>query len=274
MRVVPHEALLKRLWTPLKDSQFRRYIAYRSCWTVADFFCQWTWFLYMLDFLRTEKAAGRGGWWGEHMFLMAVIILQVGGQIGQFLGFPMWGRAVDRLGCKPVLFLSSTLHSLSWMVWIFLSPALLPWMFFTQIFGGFMFAGQDVASFNMTLRFNRRGGLPYQAMMAVIFSIAGAAAAAVSGKLADTVLKDFRWTVWAGTSWEHTFNRYAFLIAVAIGIKYVADLVFLPAVRDEGGKPARHALKFVFESAYETFNTVVFGPIRSGAEMTGLWRRK
>jgi MFS family permease len=201
------------------------------------------------------------------MYLAGTLILGLGFQAGQFLGYPMWGRAVDRFGRKPVLFISSVVHTAGWLWWIFLTPAMLPWLFLTQFLGGFMFGGQDIASFNMMLRFNRKGGPGYQAVASVIFSIVGATATLASGAFAEFI-KDVTFTFGAGTPYEYTFRHYAILIVVGASIKFLGDLVVLPMVHDVTGSSRTHALRFVFQNAYGNLNTVIFTPLRTGARVS------
>jgi MFS family permease len=268
----PREPLAARLSRPLKDQGFRRFVVYWSVWQSANSWCTWFWMPYFLDFLTSEKARAAAAnaplWWGEYLFMTAAIVLPVGFQIGQFLGYPMWGRAVDRFGRKPVFFVSSTIHTLTWASWIFLSPAMLPWMLPIQILGGIIGGGCDIAVFNMMLGYNRKGGPGYQAVGTVVFSIAGAVTAIIAGTVA-TALADFQWTFAPGTRWEHTFNRYAVLIVVGMVIKYTADLVFLRRVQDVDSKPAGHALRFVLNNLHGTLNSLIFVPVRSGVEVTG-----
>jgi hypothetical protein len=280
LRPTPREPLAQRLLGPLRDTQFRRFVTYWSVWNIANSWCTWFWMLYLLDFLQNQRqtaaAAGTTPWWGTSMYLTAAVILPVGFQIGNFLGYPMWGRAVDRFGRKPVFLVSSALHTLSWIAWIFLSDATLPWMLPIQIAGGFIGGGMDIASFNMMLHFNRKGGSGYQAVGSVVFSAAAALASVAAGALA-TGLAGYKWTFAPGTPWEHTFNHYALLIIVGVAIKYTADLVFLRRVQDLDAKPAGHALRFVLDNFHGTLDTLIFVPLRSGVEATGsgikrLWK--
>jgi len=167
-----------------------------------------------------------------------------------------------------VFLVSSTIHTLTWVGWIFLSPTLLPWLLPIQILGGIIGGGCDIAVFNMMLHFNRKGGSGYQAVGTVIFSLAGACAAILAGSL-GTALTSFQWTFAPGTRWEHTFNRYALLIIVGIVIKYTADLLFLRKVQDIDAKPAGHALRFVLNNLHGTLNSLIFVPARSVGRATG-----
>jgi hypothetical protein len=269
MKPLPREPVLRRLWKPLCDHEFLRFVAYRSVWTAALSFCGWMWWVYLLDFFENQEKAGSHAWWLNHRFVAATLLLGVGGQVGLFLGYPVWGRAVDRFGCKPVAFVSSTFHSIAWIWWIFLSPTLLPWLFLTEMLGGFLYSGQDIATFNTMLRFNRRGGPGYQALATVIFSSVGALSALTAGKLAEKAFKHFAWTFAPGTPYAHTFNRYTLLIAIGVVIKYTADFALLPLVHEVESKPASHALRFVLSSTYGTLETRIFTPLRAGAEITG-----
>jgi MFS family permease len=270
----------QRLLGPLHDRQFRRYVLYWSFSWGATNWCSWFWMVYLQDFLKSQRtaavAAGTTPWWGHSLFLTSAVILPVAFNIGQFLGYPIWGRAVDRFGRKPVFFVSSTIHTLSWLAWIFLSPTMLPWMLPIQIAGGLIGGGMDIASFNTMLQFNRKGGPNYQAVGSVVFSMVAGLAALWAGWL-STTLHGWTWTLAPGTAWEHTFNHYILLILIGSALKYVGDLVILPRFHDVESKPAGHALRFMFINMYDTLNTLIFVPLRSGVEVTGeglkrLWR--
>lgn len=277
MRADPTENWVHRMIQPLRDREFRRFIVYWACSFGATNWCSWFWMIYLQNFLKAQHAAaglaGARTWWGDAMFLTSAIILPVGYMIGQFLGYPMWGRAVDRFGCKPVFAVSSSIHTLTWISWIFLSPTMLPWMLPIQIAGGFIGGGMDIAVFNMMLQFNRKGGPGYQAVGSVVFSVVAGVAALCAGSL-STALSGFTWTFAPGTAWEHTFNHYAVLILIGAAFKYFADFVMLPRVHDVDSKPAGHALRFVLTNLHGTFNTLIFEPLRSGVEATGTGIRR
>jgi MFS family permease len=280
MRPASRQPWRERLVGPMRDTQFRRYVVYWSFSWGATNWCTWFWMLYLQDFLtRQHRAAAQVGgkpWWGDALFLTSAVILPVSFMIGQFLGYPVWGRAVDRFGRKPVFLVSSTLHTLSWLSWIFLSPAMLPWMLPIQIAGGLAGGGMDIASFNMMLQFNRKGGPNYQAVGSVVFSLVAGLAALAAGAL-STALAGWTWTFAPGTAWEHTFNHYVILILIGAAIKYAGDLLVLPRLHDLDSKPAGHALRFVFNNFYDTLNSLIFLPLRTATETTTsgirkLWR--
>ncbi|HEY4330182.1 MAG TPA: MFS transporter, partial [Phycisphaerae bacterium] len=270
MRQGAREPLFTRLLRPMRDAQFRRFVTYWSVWNIANSWCSWFWMVYLLEFLYAEQKLA-DHWWSHYIFFTAAIVQPVAYQIGQFLGYPIWGRAVDRFGRKPVFLVASSLHTITWLSWIFLSPAMLWWMFPIQIMGGIFGGGQDIASFNMMLHFNSkggRGGAGYQAVGSVIFSTAGFLAACAGGWL-STWMGGWTWTFAPGTVYEHTFTRFVPLILIGSAVKYAADFIFLPRVEDVDSKPAGHALQFVLNNMYGTLNTLIFVPLRSGVEATG-----
>ncbi|MEI8194755.1 MAG: hypothetical protein WCI73_02480 [Phycisphaerae bacterium] len=195
-------------------------------------------------------------------------------QMGQFLGYPMWGAAVDKFGRKPVLLISSTMHTLTWIVWLFLAPATVMWLIPVQILAGLMGGGQDIANFNMMLGFNRKGGPGYQALGSVLFSIAGAAGCFAAGSLANKL---------NGVRLEflgQSFNHYAVLIAVGMLVKFAADFVMLPYIEDLQAKPTKQTVRFVvanLQGNLSTLTTLIFTPIKSlpvGARnQLRTWRR-
>lgn len=265
------ESIGEKLRKPLRDKQFMVYCTYWSIWTFANSFGGTLWWLNVFDFFKRLAAspdAQRYSWWLHNQYLMCFIALPVGYQIGQFLGFPIWGRAVDRFGRKPVMFVSSTLHTISWIFWIFLSPTMLPWMPIIQICGGIVGAGQDVGSFNMMLQFNRKGGSGYQALGSVLFAIAGAAAAFLCGGLL-VALHNFSAVLWEGTPWQYHADKYTVLILIAVAIKYLGDLAVLPYVHDLAARPRRETVRYLFSNMYGTINTLVFAPVAAGIGATG-----
>jgi MFS family permease len=226
-------------------------------------FAQVFWWVYLFYFFDQQTKAGRHAWWLDHKYVTAYICIQVAYNIGQFLGYPVWGRIIDRFGCKPVIYLSSMMHSAAWLLWPFLGPQTVLWLIPTQIYGGLMGSGQEIANFNVMLGFNRKGGPGYQAIGSVLFATAGAAASIAAGKFCDGLLRTHTtWTIFAGTEWQWTFNRYALVVIVAISLKMLADVVVLPLVHDVEAKPTRHAMRFLITNMYGNLNTVIFTPMR------------
>jgi MFS family permease len=261
MPAVQENNLLQKLVQPLRDGEFMRYCVYWSGWMFAVSWTSALWWMFLFDFFERVARNHFTPWWSDYKYLAGTLIIGTAYNTGQFLGYPMWGRAVDKFGCKPVLFVSSTLQSLTWIPLAFLSPFMFPWVLATQVFGGIVGGGQDIANFNMMLQFIRKGGAGYQALGSVIFSLVGALGAVLAGQLASRLLF-LHIPLFAGTGWEVDINRYSVVIGIGLVCRYVADLILLPRVVDIADMPAQHALRFVFQNMYGNLNALIFLPLR------------
>lgn len=271
MSRISTEPVVERLLKPFRDREFVRYIGYLSLFNFSSFFCQWMWWPYLLLFFDELKSKGSTVWWLHYYYLAAYIMLPVGYNLGQFAGYPVWGGMIDRFGRKPIIFISSFCHTFSWVFWLFLSPAILPWAIGAQLLGGFFGSGQEIANFNMILGFNRKGGAGYQAVATVIISVSAAVAATLSGLLAKLLLPLDMDPSHPAVFTLHgmDFNRYRVIIIIGIALKFLADLVLLTEVREPAAKPRREAVRFLIENLYGNLNSVIFTPIRSLPEATG-----
>lgn len=268
------ESLFERLARPIRDRQFMAYCSYFSVWNFAVAFTATFWWVYFLNFADQLARDGDTAWWLNYRNLAGVIVLPASYQIGQFLGYPMWGAAVDKFGRKPVLLISSTIHTLTWAIWLFLTPQLVLWLVPMQILGGLMGGGQDIANFNMMMGFNRKGGPGYQALGSVLFSLAGAVGCFMAGSLAKT-LSGVQLVILG-----RPFNHYAILIAIGMLVKMGADFVLLPYIQDLKAKPTKQTVRFVvanLQGNLSTLTTLIFTPIKSlpvGARnQLRTWRR-
>lgn len=266
MKVTRGESIMQRLLKPLRDGEFGRYVLYLSAFNFALAFCGAFWMVYFFHFFDSQK--GSGAWWLDYRFLAAAVLLQMGYHLGQFAGLPLWGKMIDRFGRKPVIYISSLLHTLTWIPWMFLSPALMPYLILVQLFGGFFGSGFEVANFNMLLGYNRKGGPGYQAVAGVIVAAAQVSASFLAGFVAYTLAPPAGESATLFTFLGHDFNRYTVIIVVGLAIKILADLVFLTRVHDLEAKPASHAARFLMASMYDTLNTGIF-TVRTHLEGAG-----
>lgn len=261
MKQRPRQSVFSKLASPAKDSEFRRYLAYAATWAFAVNFCGAFWWVYLLDFLSRMEHTGQHAWWIDHKYIITYLALACGYQIGMVITLPLWGRIVDRFGRRTTLFVSSTLHTLSWLPWLFISPAMVQWLVLTQIVGGMLGGGQDISNFNMALSFNRKGGPAYQAMTQIGVS-AGAALATISAGTLGKILVDVEWHVFVGTRWEVEINRYSIIIMLSVVLKYFCDIILLPRVHEPEAKSRLRAVRFFFGNIYDDLNAKVLTPLQ------------
>jgi MFS family permease len=98
---------------------------------------------------------------------------------------PLWGRAIDRVGTRPVLVACCFGLSVSPAVWLFATSECLWPLAIDAFLCGVLIAGQSLASFNLPISLSSREGRPFQ--LAAFAAAGGAAtglASAAGGALA------------------------------------------------------------------------------------------
>jgi MFS family permease len=96
---------------PLKDRNFRRFLAYTATLTLGiGYITQFVW-LYLFDVLRMTNS-------------QANLVLVIAPLLCGMLFFPLWGRLLDRFGRKPTLIIACLL----------VTPASAAWLFATREF--------------------------------------------------------------------------------------------------------------------------------------------
>jgi MFS family permease len=106
----------------------------------------------------------------------------------RMLAAPLWGRALDRVGARPVLVACCFGLSFSPVLWLFPRPGLLWPLALDAVLCGVLLAGQALASFSLPLNLSSRGARPFQlAAFAAAGGIATGLASAAGGALAEVL---------------------------------------------------------------------------------------
>ncbi len=255
------KGLLSSVAEPLVDRTFRRYMLYLAVFNLAMGFVgtfAWKYLTEMFD----HMAAAEHPWLVRHEYLAAYVLLTVAVSVGQFMGYPIWGRLADRMGSKPVILISAVLHTCTLLFWVMASPGLLVCGLVAQFLAGLVSGGQDVANFNMMLGFNSRGGPHYQSVQGALVSVAGAASGILAGYFA-AFLSGWEHGGVLFAVYGHAFTRYNMLFAAGIAVKCVADFGILPRVSDTQAKPTRFAIRFIMGTMYDNLHTRILAPVRS-----------
>ncbi len=250
-----------------RDRNFLWYVLYSSVYTFALAFAgTFTWVM-MLSLVH--HATGHS-WFLAHPYLTVCVMLMLTTNVGQILGYPFWGRLIDRLGCKPVILIASSLHSLTLLVWVFISVRTLDWGFAGAFVGGLVWSAIEIANFNLLLAVTRKGGAAYQAVLAIMANLAGMLAGLGAGALTFWLQQHHVRVHWMG----HHFTRYNVLFALSLAVKCVADYAILPRVSDPGAKPVRYAFRYILGNVFDMLNSQVLGPVRNAVnEGFYPWRR-
>lgn len=228
--------LIKALGGPLRDRQFLCFAAFVGTLTFAVGFMQQFITLFLLDRNRVGVSSG-----GTQLIVLVVPMA------AQFLALPVWGRAVDRMGKKPVLVLAGLGLVPVALGWCVLGPSNLWLAFILAAAHMVLWCGVEIANFNFVLDMSadadarEGGGSAYVAVNSVIVNVAGCLGGLVAGLIAQG-LKDWSWTPIVGAK---AVSYYDVLFVLSGVLRLAAVLVFLPLIHEPTARSAGEALRFI-----------------------------
>lgn len=155
---------------PLRDPAARRVLAYQLAWNLAIGIASAFFVVYMLKDLRLG------------FFLIAVHGAGVAGV--RILTTRFWGRAVDRLGARPILIACSFGTAVVPLLWLFIVPGRLWLLALDCLLAGALWCGHGIASFQLPLAVAPREGRPHYL---AAFATAGGLAFACGSTLGGTI---------------------------------------------------------------------------------------
>jgi len=196
------------------------------------------------------------------------LMLLIAPMAAQLITLPAWGVAVDRFGKRPVLAISSLALvpvAFGWCLMNGTNHTFALWIgYFLAAAGAGLWAGVEVANFNLVLEFSGAGdggapGTSYVAVNSVIINIAGCAGGLASGFVAQS-LKNWTWQT--GLPWLGTFSFYEVLFALSGVLRFLSVIVFLPRIHEPEARPAHEALRFMTANIYNNLFNAIFLPLR------------
>jgi MFS family permease len=156
---------LRDLSRAFADRRVRRALAFHAAWAAASGLASPVFYdIYMARGLHAGFAR-------LAMYDSALAILRIATA-------PLWGKAIDRVGSKPVLLFCCFGLSLSPVMWLVARENLLWPIAIDAIFCGALLAGQSLASFSLPLAISSVEGRAFQ--LAGFATAAGAASAVAS----------------------------------------------------------------------------------------------
>ena len=249
---------LMRSWgEPLKNRNFLWFAGFAAAYVFAVApMGQFTTLFILSQFATDGQATG-----SNQITQLMLIVAPAAAQL-PFLG--IWGKAADRMGKRPVLILSSLGLVPVAIVWCFVTPETIWLGYLVSAAGGILWAGVDIANFNIVLEFSgsaakngARGGTAYAGAHLVIVSIAGMLGGLAFGLLADWT-KDVNWTLPAVG--QFTFFHILFLVSAVL--RLLAVVVFLPAMHEPEARPTVDALNYVTSNIYNNLLAAMMQPLR------------
>jgi MFS family permease len=245
------EPIMGLIGRPLRDRQFLWFAAFVATLTFAVSFMG-----QFVTFFLIDKIGVTGT--GIQLMLL------VAPMIAQLLVLPIWGRAADRMGKKPVLAIASLGLVPIGLGWCFMGPGC-QWLgYVLSIAGAALWTGVEVANLNFVLEFSgsekgENGGSAYVAVNSVIINIAGCLGGLSSGIIANC-LKDWHWD--PGIPGIASVSFYEVLFALSGILRLIAAVAFLPQLIEPKAGSAVETVRFITANIYNNLFNAILMPLR------------
>lgn len=236
---------------PLADRNFRRFLGFSATLTFAiGYVGQFIW-LYLFDVVGMTNMRA-------NMMLVAVPL------IVSMLSFPLWGRMVDKLGCKPVLLIAGLLIVHGGASWILVTPDHWWIGYMGSISATAAWPGVELAMMNLLLgisgsQHHGRMGSAYVAVHSTVVALAGIASGLFGGFFAEAM------STWKGTLFGWPLTYHGLLLLTSAGLRLLA-LGWLIGLEEPRAVTTRNAARYMVAHIYSNLQQAVFAPTR------GLWR--
>jgi MFS family permease len=244
----PNVKLGELLRAPLRDPNFRRYLGFNATLTFAvGYVGQFIW-LYLFDVVELTNVQA-------NTMLVAVPLLM------HMVAFPIWGRLVDRLGCRPVLLIAGMMIVHGGASWIFVTRESWWLGYIGSITATAAWPGVELASLNILLELSGskqagRRGSAYVAVNSIVVATAGVASGLFGGAMAQWFGNEWRGSL---MGWPITYHGLLLLISAALR---ASALLWLIGLREPGAYTARAALRFMTANIYSNLQQAVLMPAR------------
>jgi MFS family permease len=209
---------LRPAFRPFGDRSVRGLLAYLAAWNFAVGIAGSFFSLHMLQNLR-----------------MGFLLIALHGATlatARVVTAPLWGRAIDRLGARPVLVTCGIGIGAIPLIWLVASPDRLWPLAFDAVSAGVLWGGHNLATFALPLSVTPRRGRPhYLAAFAVTSGVAFSVATALGGALASAV--PARFTV-SGHSFFSLQLLFAVSVPLRLGAAFFALRIHEPAAAKVG----------------------------------------
>jgi MFS family permease len=259
----PREKLLASLGEPLRDRQFLLAVGFTATMSFALGFMGQFVTLYLIDRVRATN-------------FQTQVMLLILPMIAQLLVLPVWGRAADRMGKKPLLILSGLGMVLPGLGWSFLTGHNIWFGYLVAGVGAGLWAGVETANQNLVIEMsatsaapnaNSGSGSSYVAANTIITSIATCLGGIASGTVA-MAMGNWQWHPSGAMSFLafKTFDYYDVLFLFSAIMRLTAVVIFLPKLHEPAARPAVETLRFMTGNIYSNLVGVVTMPFRLTAK--------
>lgn len=229
---------------PLKDRSFRYFLGFNFLlWMGIGSMGQYLW-LYLFDVIKVSN----------HTANMMLVALPLAGFA---LTFPVWGRLIDRVGCRPVLLICSLLSALGPVGWVMIQPEMI-WPGYVLVFATIMiWPGVEIASFNLLLGIagSGNGGGAYVACNALAVGLGGVCSGVIASILAACFV-DLSWEL----PWLHLGVTYHTLIILASFIVRIAAVPLALGIEEPKAHKTQQVIKYMSSTLHSNIRTFILQP--------------
>ncbi len=245
--------LLASLAEPLRDRRFLRFSAVIGSMTFAFNFLGQFITLYVIERVHVRNTANQ-------------MMLMVGPMIAQLLVLPLWGRAADRVGRKPLLIIAGLGLVPVGLGWSFVHEGNAWLGYALSAIGVALWTGVDIANFDEVIERSdvhaasasgRRGGSGYISVNSVIVNLSGCFGGLAAGAVAQR-LGDWQFQI-PGLK---TLTFYDALFALSAVVRLAAVVACLAFVTEPGAKSVFDALRFLAGDIRRSLARSMVAPLR------------
>jgi MFS family permease len=256
----PDSHPFRMLLQPLRNRQFFFFACFVATLTFAVSFMGQFVTLYLIAKLRVTN-------------LSVNLITLVAPSLAQLALLPVWGRATDRMGKKPVMAIASLGLVPVGFGWCLMNNAhgAAVWLGYAlSAAGAALWTGVEVANNNMVLEFASAddteqggGGSSFVAINTVIINIAGCIGGLTSGVIGQSLRN---WT-WQPQLLHHLLHLgpitfYEVLFALSGITRLLAVVIFLPLIHEPTAQPTAEAIRFMTGNIYSNLFSAAQWPLK------------
>jgi Na+/melibiose symporter-like transporter len=212
-----NENIIKLFTRPLTVPNFRKLLAFNSCWIFAFNLVSPFYSVYMLKTLGLP--------------LFYIICLNIVSQLSSIISMRLWGRCSDKFSNKTIIRICAPVYITCIMVWsvigVMSSGFILPLLVIIHVLMGASNAGITLALSNIGLKLApAQEGIVYLVTKNIVTAVFSATAPLAGGLLADFFTSHFVINLFGRGQW----NLF-FMVGAAVG---VLSMKLLKAVKEEG----------------------------------------
>lgn len=252
--------LLESWGKPLHDRNFLRFAGFVGTLTLAVGPMGQFLTLYILHQLGADQ--GEGAVKGLNQITQWMLIIAP--SIAQLLVLPIWGRAADRMGKRPVLALAALGLFPIGLGWCLVTAQRIWLGYVLSALGGALWAGVEIVNLNFVMEFSgsageakARGSTSYFAVNALIINAAGAVGGLLWGAIAEALAN-----VHVPLPVIGDFNYFHVLFILTGVLRLVAVVAFLPHLHEPEARPMFEALRYMGSNMYNNLFGTMMQPFR------------